>query len=66
MIIETKHNMQEEVWVILKNKINKVTIIGINTSFEQKLIINYTIAGYNGTWNESDLFKTKEELIASL
>ena len=78
MTIITKHEIGDDVWFMTSNKPKKATIIGILITMGEdrkgeKYIIervryNLHITGetsYEG-WVENTLFKTKEELIASL
>lgn len=75
MTITTTYNEGDEVWTMLKNRPVCTTIIKPNflfcTSFEDvgwELAIREGIMGYEMPVCrlESELFKTKEELIASL
>ena len=70
MTIETKYNIGDEVWFILGNKARQGKILGI--TFEK---MGHSIIGYyynvqvgvsHGSFNEPDLFPTKEELLKSL
>ena len=77
MTIETKYNIGDEVWVILKNKAQKIRITGISTYaagtvmdgyycvMEAKCDVRYYFADGECCY-ESDCFPTKEELIKSL
>ena len=70
MTIETKFDIGQEVWFILGNKARQGIILGI--TFNK---VGHTLIGYHynvqvgvshGSFNESDLFPTKEELLKSL
>lgn len=78
MIIETKYNIGDEVWLMMSNKPKKVTIIGLLiTKGEHRKSEKYTSQeirynlhaigeqSYEG-WTEKNLFKTREELIENL
>ena len=69
MIIETKFNLDDFVWAILDNKIKKREIVRITSdnSIYSAPRLHYYLYGYaTYHYNEDELFKTKEELIASL
>lgn len=70
MTIETKYNIGDEVWFILGGKARQGIILGI--TFHN---LGHTLSSYyynvqigvsHGSFNESDLFPTKEELLKSL
>lgn len=70
MTVETKYNIGDEVWFILGSKARQGKILEI--IFNK---VGYTLIGYHynvqvgvshGSFNESDLFFTKEELLKSL
>lgn len=77
MVIETKYDIGDEVWVIVENRAQHLRIEGVAVStlgetFDEsgKLIsyrirINYYFG--DGEWvNDVDCFPTKEELLKSL
>jgi hypothetical protein len=75
MIIETKHNINDEVWVLYDDKVLKGKIQGINLVKSKGTCpwvdgINYFIklTGLvnNYVCNENKIFKTKQELLDSL
>ena len=67
MQIETKYNINDEVWFINNNKVKNLSIMAIMTFFEKNtLTIEYGLNSYIGKFKESDLFATKEDLIKSL
>lgn len=78
MIIETKYNIGDEVWLMMSNKPKKCTIIGLLiTKGEHRKSEKYTSQeirynlhaigeqSYEG-FPENSLFLTKEELINEL
>lgn len=78
MTIETKYNIGDEVYLMLSNKVKKALIIGVLITkgehrksekyTSQEIRYNLHIVGetsYEG-FSEGSLFKTKEELLASL
>ena len=78
MIIETKYNIGDEVYMLISNRVKKLEVIGVLiTKGETRKSENYTsqeirynlhVVGeqsYEG-FSESSLFTTKEDLIASL
>jgi len=72
MIIETKYDPKNIVWVMIGNKPKEVVIYEVMPGMVLKSMRyqdRYTIEGYNGnspTFYERDIFKTKEELLNSL
>lgn len=73
MTIETKFNIDQEVWFIMKNKpqVAKVKAIGYyleNLPSEIKYWIDKNPCGsqYTTCFYESDLFPSKESLLKSL
>lgn len=68
MIIETKFNINDEVWLIDSNIVTKrnVTEIEINIDNSNLTFIRYKLNFCENRYLEKELFKTKEELIASL
>ena len=70
MTIETKYNIGDEVWFILGNKARKGIILGIIFNKVGHSLIGYhysvQIGMSHGSFNEPDLFPTKEELLKSL
>lgn len=73
MIIETKYNIYDEIWLMYNDKPVKSTIVGImicKTSNKCQLAeqISYylDVTSDNIVRRETSLFKTKEELINSL
>jgi hypothetical protein len=72
MIIETKYNPADNVWIMINNKPKDVVIYEVMPGMVLKSMRyqdRYTIEGYNGnspTFYERDIFKTKEELLNSL
>ena len=68
MIIETKHDIDEFVWVIINNQINCLEInniwIGVD-EYTHKVHITYKFR-YGVDWDvkdEKEVFKTKHELL---
>lgn len=70
MTIETKYNIGDEVWFILGNKARQGKILGITFNKLGNSLIcyyyNVSVGVSHGSFNESDLFPTKEELLKSL
>ena len=76
MTIETKYNIGDEVFTLYNNKVSTLKIWGIDVSIEKgfdgqyvlptKVKILYYDFGKHHTFNEQDLFPTKEELLKSL
>lgn len=70
MKIETKYDIGQDVWYILGGEARQGIILGI--TFNK---VGHTLIGYyynvqvgvsHGSFNEPDLFPTKEELLKSL
>lgn len=70
MTIETKYNIGEDVWFILGGKARQGVILGITFNKLGHTLIGYyynvQIGVSHGSFNEPDLFPTKEELLKSL
>lgn len=72
MKIKTKFNVDEEAFIIFLNKIYKVKVYSIEIIVGDDIYIKYTLhnnpsgSQYTKIFEESELFKTKEELIDSL
>lgn len=70
MKIETKYNIGDEVWFILGSKARQGIILGITFNELGHTLIDYyynvQIGVSHGSFNEPDLFPTKEELLKSL
>ena len=70
MIIKTKYNVGERVWYIDDNKVksNQLACIDISchNSIEPRTEILYTPANSFRNYCESEIFASKEELLASL
>jgi hypothetical protein len=68
MEAKTKYNIKDLVWLVYENKVVKMTVTGLgitvigHDNYEVKYILNYTL----GDITESQVFKTKEELLESL
>jgi hypothetical protein len=71
MIIETKYDPGDVVWIMINNKPTESIIYQVQPGVYMKshsYQTKYTIEGYNSnspTFYEKDLFKTKTELINS-
>jgi hypothetical protein len=68
-----KHKVGQKVFIILRDKIHEVDILGIKTteyvcaySGELKFEVAYSYMGENRVTNEHQTFSTKQELIESL
>lgn len=68
MQINTKFNINDEVYAIMRNKIQKYIIatIDIFIGLNNEIQIEYSVNGDTGNWEEDKLFSSKEELIKSL
>ncbi len=75
MTIETKYNWKDEVWTMYNNKPTKCYIRSINIYIRDNGVLDFLYFPYLSDGNycvnnygvkENVLFKTKEELIASL
>ena len=74
MIINTKFSMEEEVFFMCGNKVTKGVIGNIKVfvsndrvnEFDPVIRQVYSIRGYNGDYDQHELFKTKEKLIKAL
>lgn len=68
MNIDTVFDINDEVFVMNKNKVKKFSIVGItiNAGLKSVICVLYQLNGYIGNWKESELFSSKEELIKSL
>lgn len=82
MIIETKYNIGDEVWVMYNNKPTCLTIAAMDIWLHKKQLwvkyymqpyeidplkmFNVEYIPYNRAFYEKDVFPTKEELIKSL
>lgn len=72
MIIETKFNIGDEAYILLGNQIHKVVIKrleytrGHKIQEEKYYIDNPIDVGFEGLFNHSELFKTKQDLLDSL
>ena len=67
MIIETKYNIGDEVWIIFQGEIRNLTIrkIVVDAFIDNEITIDYKLS--NGRYcYEHQLFPTKEELLNSL
>ena len=70
MTIETKYNIGQEVWFILGSKarqgiISQITFYKLGHTINS-YYYNVQIGVSHGSFNEPDLFPTKEELLKSL
>ena len=70
MTIETKYNIGDEVWFMLGSKARQGKILEIVFKKVGHALIghyyNVQVGMSHGSWNEQDLFPTKEELLKSL
>lgn len=72
MIIETKHDVEEIIWMLEGHKAVEAKISSIEIDCTLNLgggvhsNIKYNIYNKGGKYHESLLFKTKEELLQSL
>ena len=72
MKLETKFNLRQKVYFMYKNKVNSlqidsiiVRVIALGGS-EEEIAISYKLCGSTDSFDEKELFATKEELLKSL
>jgi hypothetical protein len=66
MEVNTKFNINDTVWVVCDNKVIQQKVIGIEISVEKKVItITYSLLD-DSKYTETELYKTKQELIDAL
>ena len=66
MEVNTKFNINETVWVVSDNKVIQQKVRGIEISVEKKVItITYSLSD-DSKYTETELYKTKQELIDAL
>ena len=68
MIIETKYNIGNDVWIRVRGECYKLKVTGIRISYYKNFFsIDYIVSedgeSLDYTFNESLLFHTKEELL---
>ena len=72
MKIETKYDPGDVVWIMINNKPTECVISEVAPGARRKnqaFMDRYTIEGYNGNspvFHDTQMFRTKEELIKSL
>ena len=69
MIIETKYDPADVVWIMIQNKPTECIIDEVIPGPKKKnvsYIDRYTIEGNSGKFSDNEIFKTKQELINSL
>ena len=71
MTIETKYNIGDEVWIMVRGECYQLKVVGIRTnSLKYYKSIEYFVSEdgdeLSFTFGESELFPTKEELLKSL
>ena len=75
MEVNTKYNIDDRVWIVLNNKVEKQIVTGITVYHtfkephlggEEKIDILYDLNWQTEEVPESRLFSTKEELLKSL
>lgn len=76
MTIETKYNIGDVVYVMYNNKVTSIKICGMDINIEEGFDGQYTLPtkveilyydfGKHHSFNEQNLFPTKEELLKSL
>lgn len=72
MIIETKFNPKEVVWIMINNKPTECVVYELKPGKRTERFVyldTYTIEGYNGNspnFYDNEMFKTKQELIENL
>lgn len=66
MEVNTKFNINDIVWVVSDNKVIQQKVRGIEISVEKKVItITYSLLD-DSKYTETELYKTKQELIDAL
>ena len=76
MTIKTKYNIGDVAYVMYKNKVTSIKIVGMDINIEEGFdgqyilpattrVVYYDFGKYH-LFNEQDLFPTKEELLKSL
>ena len=70
MTIETKYNIGDEVFLLIRNKVERYPIVDIRIDVNYKRTNTgyrlQTQAGHTEYYSEDELFPTKEELLKSL
>lgn len=72
MEIKTKFDLWQEVFFLHNNKVHSFQIDSISVKAialgggEKEIEISYKLCGLTDSFNEKDLFATKEELLKSL
>lgn len=68
MVVESKYNIDDHVWRIYMNAVNKEKISGVFINVDQynQSSIEYTVYNSDERINENNLFSSKEELLKSL
>lgn len=72
MKLETKFNLRQKVYFMWGNKVQSLQIDSISVKAialggeEKEIEISYKLNGLSNSFDESDLFATKEELLNSL
>lgn len=72
MEIKTKYDLWQEVFFLHNNKVHSFQIDSISVRVialgggEEEIEISYKLNGLTNSFDESDLFATKEELLKSL
>lgn len=71
MIIETKHNIWDTVYLLKDNRVLDATIQEVEAKVSREnVIVKYLVfishTGYTYTYSEAQLFKTKQELLEAL
>lgn len=72
MKLETKFNLRQKVYFMWGNKVQSLQIDSISVKAialgggEEEIEISYKLNGLTNSFDESDLFATKEELLKSL
>lgn len=72
MEIKTKYDLWQEVFFLHNNKVHSFQIYSISVKAialgggEKEIEISYKLCGLTDSFDEKDLFATKEELLKSL
>lgn len=67
MVVESRYNVGDMVWMISSNKTRQEKVSGVFICVrENEVIITYTVDGNDDNISENSLFSSKEELLKSL
>lgn len=69
MKIETKYDINQEVWAVFEDKVQKGNILRIKIHVsDTKTVVHYEVKFLQSSWTyyDNQIFATKEELIDNL